>query len=142
MAERIDAKIRGATRNENGCLIIGTKTYPLVRHEDGKLRRLSHAIMEQIIGRPIADNEHVLHSCDDPRCIEASHLRIGDHAENMADIARRGRAGGLKLSNDDVREIRRLKATGTIKQCDLAKQFGVTDGIISMIVNNKIRTHV
>jgi hypothetical protein len=34
---------------------------------------------------------HMMHLCDNPRCINVGHLRPGTHAENMADSARKGR---------------------------------------------------
>ena len=94
--------------------------------------------MEMEYGRLLGDGEHVLHLCDNPCCIEIDHLRVGSHSDNMRDISRRGRAGGLKLSDEDVTEIRRLKTTG-MKQCLIAERFGVSDSRVSMIVNNRVR---
>jgi HNH endonuclease len=37
------------------------------------------------------ERPHVLHRCDRPACFADGHLYTGTHADNMADIARRGR---------------------------------------------------
>jgi hypothetical protein len=33
----------------------------------------------------------VLHDCDNPPCFRLDHLRLGTHAENMADMRAKGR---------------------------------------------------
>ena len=35
---------------------------------------------------------HVLHSCDNPQCVNPDHLRVGTAKENKADAVKRGRA--------------------------------------------------
>jgi DNA invertase Pin-like site-specific DNA recombinase len=55
----------------------------------------------------------------------------------------RGSAHGrAKLSEDIVREIRRLYATGEFTQQELALRFGVSKHTISLIVRRKIWKHV
>lgn len=39
----------------------------------------------------IPDNLQVLHSCDNPSCVNTEHLRLGTIRDNMADKMRRGR---------------------------------------------------
>lgn len=60
--------------------------------------------------------EVVRHKCDNPRCIQLSHLEAGSAADNMQDMHTRGRAGDCRnfgstngravLSDEDVRTIR------------------------------------
>lgn len=43
----------------------------------------------------------------------------------------------LRLTDEDAADIRRMYATGSWRQVDLAAEFGVTQPQISKIVNNK-----
>lgn len=55
--------------------------------------RLAHrAALAEYLGRPVEG--FVLHSCDNPPCINPAHLREGNQAENVLDAVHRGRAKG------------------------------------------------
>jgi hypothetical protein len=41
---------------------------------------------------PIPSGLEVMHLCDNPPCYRLDHLRLGTHAENMADSKAKGRA--------------------------------------------------
>lgn len=87
---------------------------------------------------------NVCHSCDNARCVNPSHLFLGTQKENMHDAVRKGRkrAWGLqKLDAEQVREIRRLVATGRYQK-DVAAQFGIARNTVSGIVNGKSWAHL
>ena len=88
----------------------------------------------------------VMHICDNPRCVNPEHLRLGTHADNMEDMKRKGRDrrvgeqnGYSILTEDDVKYIRRAKH---ISQRKLAKRFGVHQTLISLVRTGKVWKHV
>lgn len=53
-----------------------------------------HRLAFATFAGPLLPGMHVLHSCDTPLCCNWTRcLRQGTHAENMADVAERGRWG-------------------------------------------------
>lgn len=92
----------------------------------------------------IPENMHVLHTCDNPSCVNPKHLWLGTHQDNMRDRGQKGRNGFVegeschlsKLTENQVLEIRRLKKGGK-SNTFLSKQFGVTSTNIAEIVNGK-----
>lgn len=86
----------------------------------------------------------VRHKCDNPRCINPDHLELGSRTENMQDARERGRmVKGERckrsLTAAQVEEIRSLyvKYDREFGTKALGKRFGVTQGMVSRIVNGK-----
>jgi len=42
----------------------------------------------------------VMHQCDNPPCVKGTHLGLGTNAENLADMAEKGRARGGRRTKD------------------------------------------
>ena len=61
--------------------------------------RLAHRVAWELYRGPISGNEHVLHKCDVTICVNPDHLFLGSHADNMRDMAEKGRAVGLSGVN-------------------------------------------
>lgn len=94
----------------------------------------------------IPDGLLVLHSCDNPRCVNPGHLEVGTQQKNIEDCVARGRHkpprltgedhGRAVLTSGDVGQIRARHANGE-KQCDIAKDYGVNFRTVNLIVNRK-----
>lgn len=108
--------------------------------------RLTHGL--------IPEGQKVLHKCDNPPCVNPTHLYLGTSADNSADIlkrnrygdpAKRGRKGELhpnaKLTEEDVNAIRKRIADGE-KNTMLAREYGVTPALIGHIVKRRAWSHV
>lgn len=81
--------------------------------------------------------------CDNQPCVNPAHLQLGTIKDNSQDMMNKGRGGGQfkpKLSDADVREIRRLHQTHTLKQ--IAKIFNVSEGQICHISTGRSRSDV
>ena len=112
---------------------------------DGKMER-AHRFSFHTFNGAIPSGNVVLHKCDNPRCVNPSHLSVGTHADNVTDMFAKGRQpkrigknnGRAKLTDDDVRAIRKSSLT----QSDLAARYGIARSQISMIKNRVSWEHV
>lgn len=79
----------------------------------------------------------VLHSCDNPACVNPDHLSLGTHQDNMDDMNAKGRHGSVIIPDEVVAEIRALK--GVLTQQELADKFGISAGYVSELQAGKHR---
>lgn len=131
--------------------------------------RQAHRMSWELAHGPIPAGMEVCHNCpggDNPRCVNPAHLWLGTHAQNMADMAAKGRApggrspglrnarhthpettargeanGNSRLTSDQIREIRARRAGGeTLRSIGVA--FGVTRQAIRYVVSGETWRHV
>ena len=135
-----------ASRNADGYGQIGTY------REDGKhVMRKAHCISYELTHNvKLEQGQHILHSCDNPPCVNPNHLRIGTNAENIADKVAKGRQakqkgiehGNAKLTDEKVREIRKEYAAGGILQRELAEKYEISQRTVSAIITKKLWKHI
>lgn len=87
-------------RAEGACLVVtgarnanGYGMASLSRGAHGT--RLAHRVVWEHHNGPIPPGLLVMHTCDNPPCVDLTHLRLGTHAENSQDMVNKGR--GVRL---------------------------------------------
>lgn len=86
-------------------------------------------------------NKVIMHSCDNPSCINPDHLDIGTQIDNIKDRVKKGRSayyesnGNHKLTLKDVEFIRYYHGKRTVGE--LAEFFDVDKTTIQRIQHNK-----
>ena len=84
----------------------------------------------------------VLHECDNRKCVNPSHLFLGDHPINMNDMAAKGRSakgidnGRAKLNAAKVRKIRKMRQQG-MAMSKIADLLDVADNCVWQVVHRK-----
>lgn len=123
---------------------------------------LAHRFMYELVVGEIPDSKEVCHWCDRPNCVNPIHFFIGTHADNMADMAEKGRSargdrhGSItypksvprgeshyktRLKDRDVIKMRRMAEQG-VAQRIIAELFGVDSRTVSKIVHRIRWKHV
>lgn len=141
-----------ARRATNGCL-----EWTGCSHKDGygqlvyhRQYWLAHRLAWTLHYGEIPAGMCVCHRCDNPCCVDPEHLFIGSHSANMADMKHKGRRKNVNTGTENGRaiisqsiadEIRDKYVRGSIKQVDLAHEYGVSQPLISRIIRNKHWIH-
>jgi hypothetical protein len=97
----------------------------------------AHRFSYELHVQEIPEAQHVLHRCDNPKCVNPHHLFLGDHAINNADMRDKGRSA-RKLDAEKVRSIR----ASALSSRTLAKIHGVSQHMIMRVIHRKAWAHI
>jgi predicted XRE-type DNA-binding protein len=135
-------KVRKATNDEcwewqSTCDRDGYGTFGATPGETRKAHRIAYMLT---FGIKLTAEQLICHRCDNPRCVNPSHLFVGTPKDNMRDKANKGRCNqqrernnAAKLTPEIVAEMRVMKAAG-VQQRQIARRFGVSEALVSNVV--------
>lgn len=117
------------------------------RSSDGRIE-LAHRASWRLLKGTIPNDMCVLHRCDNPICVNPSHLFIGTQADNVKDMWSKGRArpksnigakhGMSKVTEELVLSIRSSKESGV----ELAQRLGITPTTVCDIRKRRTWKHL
>ena len=113
---------------------------------DGSLIH-AHRVSWMLYRGEIPDGMFVCHTCDVPLCVNPAHLFLGTPADNMADMAAKGRdlegriTQGRKISRLSEDQVLAIRAS-TLSGSQLGKIYGVSRTTIHSIKNRSIHKHI
>lgn len=124
-----------------------------------------HRYAYTLLVGPIPEGLHLLHSCDNPGCLNPAHLRPDTPQANRADCVAKGRQakgdrssrrlypelyppmrgernGHAKITAARVIEMRQRYAAGGVSQSQLAREYEVNQAEVCRILNRKRWAHL
>jgi hypothetical protein len=116
---------------------------------EGKTWLAHRYAYSQAVG-PIPDGLHVMHRCDNRRCVNPEHLFVGSRVDNMQDMIAKGRHdfSGQRTGNwreslfsvpETVRlEIVRLRVKERLSLKEVGKRCGVDAKYVSLLCSRTV----
>jgi hypothetical protein len=114
-----------------------------------RIHDLAHRVSWRIHFGEIPSGLCVLHSCDNKKCVNPSHLFVGTYQDNTDDMMNKNRhrvpfgekSASAKLKEREVRAIRAMHDIGFLYS-EISKFFSVTATQVREIVLRKNWKHV
>lgn len=118
-----------------------------VRYLGFKEKQLAHRISYLFHKGEIPKGLYVLHTCDNPKCVNPDHLFVGDDKDNVHDMWNKGRASAppvrsgtdhwkAVLSASQVDRIRKAFGAGE-RITEIARRMGVSRHVASRAAKGK-----
>lgn len=126
----------GARTNGYGALRVGGRVV------------YAHRLAYEAAYGPVPSGLNVLHSCDNPPCINPEHLRAGTQADNVRDMWVRGRAVPPPVHYGETHHLAKLTAekARAIRADrrllrEIAADYGVSLAVVSSIRRGRTWRH-
>jgi hypothetical protein len=106
--------------------------------------KLTHRISYELHFGPLKKGECILHQCDNPKCVNPGHLKVGNRTDNARERTERNRnligsaVPNSRLSEKEVLEIR--ASSKSVKELSL--MYGVGEANIYAIRARSIWKHI
>jgi hypothetical protein len=143
---RFWSKVKKSSTDNNNCWIwigaLNEKGYG--RFKLGRKMIKAHRFIMSVYNSFPTPDIQVLHTCDNPSCVNPSHLFFGTNNDNMQDKKYKGRGTigeknpGAKLTERDIISIRQ---DGRSKQ-ELADAYDISVGAIDNIIKRRRWKHI
>jgi hypothetical protein len=104
----------------------------------------AHRLSWKLFRGPLADGEHVLHSCDTPHCVNPNHLFKGNQQVNMADRNAKDRQskgedhGHARLSQEQAIAI--ISDLRTLHE--IARDYDIASTTVSAVKTGRSWRHL
>jgi hypothetical protein len=104
---------------------------------EGEEKYLHRHFWEKHYNKIIPEGFVIMHTCDNPKCVNISHLRLGTQSENVQDMHDKNRGYRYKVDGTFIKPLRLLKEL-TLPQ--LAVKCGVNRTLLWKIEKGQIMT--
>jgi HNH endonuclease len=113
---------------------------------DGVRNVPAHRAVYEFFRGPLPEPDlNLCHHCDNPLCVNPTHLFPGTQRDNIQDSLRKGRQRrniwSTRLDVDQVIEIRHRAATGESRR-RLAHEYGLAYSSMTQVINGRKWRHV
>jgi hypothetical protein len=112
----------------------------------GKRCSQAHRVSWEMHNGPIPPALHVLHKCDNPRCVNPSHLFLGTNQDNIADKVAKGRQprgeahAHARYTEQQITDMHKMRHQ--LSPDKLAELFLTTPSRISRILRGARWSHL
>jgi|SRR6267378_2687469 len=123
------------------------KGYGQIKLPKERKQIYAHRLSYMIYKGDIPEGLQVMHSCDNPKCVNPEHLSVGTCKDNQQDMKAKGRStkgersSCAKLKESQIHQIRYCLSIGMTQE-HIARVFGVSQIQISRINTGKRWQHV
>lgn len=114
----------------------------------GEYNHRAHRVSHWNFNGSFDETLDVMHSCDNPWCVNPEHLSHGTNQDNRDDSISKirhnigERNGNASLTDEKVLKMRELFETGNFTKSELSRMFNISPAVAGGVIDRKSWNHV